>query len=154
GSIYFVFLPSIFTTLCAGAVQRRIGARLALLLGLAVAAMGLPLLLSSHLSLLLAGMALIASGTFFAQAVATSFVSRSAMFDRAAASGIYLASYFIGGLIGTAVLGRAFEAFGWPATVAGVGAALVTAMLLSFRLERAPANSKDASPLAPDTPKL
>jgi MFS family permease len=79
----------------------------------------------------LTGLALIGIGTFFAQAVATGFVGRAAGADRGAASGLYLASYFSGGLVGTAVLGFAFDAWGWPACVAGVGAALVVALFLS-----------------------
>ena len=54
-------------------------------------------------------MVLVAVGTFFAQALATGFVSRAAKSNRAAASGIYLASYFAGGLIGSAVLGQIFD---------------------------------------------
>jgi dipeptide/tripeptide permease len=59
------------------------------------------------------------------------------MRDRSAASGIYLASYFIGGLVGTAVLGQIFGRLGWPATVAGIGLALALAAFLSLRLHTA-----------------
>ena len=44
--------------------------------------------------------------------------------DRGSASGIYLACYFFGGLVGTAVLGQLFDRLGWAACVAGIGAAL------------------------------
>ncbi len=47
---------------------------------------------------------------------------------------MYLASYFIGGLVGTAVLGQVFDRLGWPATVVGIGAALGVAAILSLRL--------------------
>jgi predicted MFS family arabinose efflux permease len=76
GVIYFVFLPSILTTPLAGKAANKLGARNAILSALAAAALGLPLLLSSHLTLVLAGMVLVAVGTFFAQALATGFVSR------------------------------------------------------------------------------
>lgn len=107
------------------------------LAALATAGLGLPLLLSHYLALVLAGMVLVAAGTFFAQALATGFVSHTAMRDRSAASGIYLASYFIGGLVGTAVLGQIFDRLGWPATVAGIGLALALAAFLSLRLHTA-----------------
>ena len=55
--------------------------------------------------------------------------------DRGAASGIYLASYFFGGLVGSAVLGQLFDHYGWAACVAGIAAALAVAALLTFRLE-------------------
>jgi hypothetical protein len=80
------------------------------------------------------GLALVAVGTFFAQATATGFVGRTAMIDRGSASGLYLASYFLGGLVGSAVLGQAFDRLGWKACVAGIGAALAIGALLSTRL--------------------
>ena len=45
---------------------------------LALAAIGLPLMLSSHLSQVLLGMVLVGVGTFFAQASATGFVGQAA----------------------------------------------------------------------------
>src|SRR5262249_60614358 len=45
GFVYFVFLPSIVTTLLAGQAVARLGTRPVLWLALAVAGMGLPLLL-------------------------------------------------------------------------------------------------------------
>ena len=79
-------------------------------------------------------MVLMGVGTFFAQATATGFVSRAATVDRGAASGIYLACYFLGGLVGTAVLGQVFDRLGWTATVIGVGAVLAVAAALTARL--------------------
>jgi YNFM family putative membrane transporter len=136
GVIYFVFLPSILTTPLAGGVAARLGTRNAMLAALAVAALGLPLLLAGGLPSVLSGMVLVAVGTFFAQALATGFVSRTATHDRSAASGMYLASYFVGGLVGTAVLGQVFDRWGWPATVAGIGAALLVAAALVLRSVR------------------
>jgi len=80
------------------------------------------------------GMMLIAIGTFFAQATVTGFVGHTAARDRGAASGIYLASYFSGGLVGSAVLGQLFDRFGWAACVAGIAVALAVAAMLAVRL--------------------
>jgi predicted MFS family arabinose efflux permease len=82
----------------------------------------------------LAGLTLVGVGTFFAQATATGFVSRAATTDRGSASGLYLASYFSGGLVGSAVLGQVFDRYGWEACVTGVGIALAIAAFLAFRL--------------------
>jgi predicted MFS family arabinose efflux permease len=84
-----------------------------------------------------ARLALVGIGTFFAQATATGFVSRTATGDRGQASGIYLASYLFGGLVGSFVLGQIFDRFSWAACVAGIGAALAVAALLTTKL-RAP----------------
>ncbi len=134
GFVYFVFLPSIVTTLLAGKVVEMLGMRLSLWGGLAIAALGLPLMLSSHLADVLAGMVLVGVGTFFAQACATGFVGRAAQTNRGIASGTYLACYFFGGLIGSAVLGQLFDHFGWLACVAGVGAALGMGCVLTTKL--------------------
>lgn len=113
GLSYFVFVPAVILTPMAGRAVERVGARRALWAGLGSAAVGLPLLATGALPAILAGMVLVGSGTFFAQAVATGFVSRVAD-DKAAASGGYLACYFFGGLVGTAVLGQVFDTAGWP----------------------------------------
>jgi len=84
----------------------------------------------------LIGLALIGVGTFFAQATATGFVSRAAMGDRAAASGIYLACYFLGGLVGSAVLGQVFDRLGWTACVAGLAIALAIGAGLATLLKK------------------
>ena len=142
GFVYFVFLPSIVTTPLAGTVARRLGARSTIWGALAVAGAGLPLLLAHNLAVIIVGLALVGVGTFFAQACATGFVGHAAQGDRAAASGIYLASYFFGGLVGTALLGQVFDYFGWPACVGAIAAALAAAALLAVRLEMPAANGR------------
>jgi predicted MFS family arabinose efflux permease len=134
GLVYFVFLPSVVTTLLAGKAVALFGMRPSLWGGLIVAALGLPLMLSSHLADVLAGMVLVGVGTFFAQACATGFVGQAARTNRGVASGTYLACYFFGGLVGSAVLGQLFDHFGWLACVAGVGAALVLGCVLTASL--------------------
>jgi len=135
GFVYFVFAPSIVTTPLAGAAVAKLGARRTFWAAIAVAIAGLPMLVVPSLPLVLGGLALVGVGTFFAQAVATGFVGRAASADRGSASGIYLACYFAGGLVGSAVLGQAFDHLGWAACVTGVGLALGLAALLGARLK-------------------
>jgi MFS family permease len=141
GFIYFVFLPAMALTPLAGRAVQRFGTRPAFWGALLVAALGLPLLILPNLSAVLIGMVLVGAGTFFAQACATGFVGRAATSDRGSASGLYLASYFFGGLIGSAVLGLIFDMFGWTACVAGIAAALLVAALLAIFLK---------TPMAPE----
>jgi len=145
GFVYFVFLPSIFTTLMAGRVAQRFGMRPTVWGSLALAGVGLPLLLAPNLALVLSGMVLVAVGTFFAQALATGFVGQAAATDRGSASGIYLASYFFGGMVGTAVLGQLFDRVGWAACVIGIGLALAVAALLATQLRLTPATDPRAN---------
>src|SRR5262245_37637506 len=134
GFVYFVFLPSILTTPFAGAVARRIGTRPTFWSALALAGLGLPLLLLPSLLAVIVGLMLVGIGTFFAQATATGFVGQAATADRGSASGIYLACYFFGGLVGTAVLGQIFDRFGWWTCVMGIALALATAAYLAIHL--------------------
>jgi predicted MFS family arabinose efflux permease len=135
GFVYFVFLPSIITTPFAGRAVDRFGTRPTLWGALALAGVGLPLLVLSNLSAVIAGLMLVGVGTFFAQAAATGFVGRATTADRGSASGIYLACYFFGGLVGSAVLGQLFDQFGWTVCVAGIAISLAVAGLLAVRLK-------------------
>jgi predicted MFS family arabinose efflux permease len=141
GLVYFVFAPSMVTTPLAGRIANRFGPRPSFWGSLGLACAGLPLLLAPNLVAVLAGLVLLGVGTFFAQATATGFVGRAARSDRAAASGLYLTSYYLGGLVGAALLGQVFDALGWPATVAGVGAALIAAAVFAAFLRPATAGA-------------
>ena len=145
GLVYFVFLPSMITTPLAGKIAARYGARLSFFGSLGLALLGLPMLLSPSIPVVLAGLAIVGVGTFFAQATATGFVGRAAKHDRAAASGLYLSSYYLGGLVGAALLGRVFEAFGWAATVAAIGASIALAGALAAMLKSSTAEPARAA---------
>ncbi|RUW38018.1 MULTISPECIES: MFS transporter [unclassified Mesorhizobium] len=138
GAVYFVFLPSMLTTPLAGRVASGLGPRVGVGATLALAIAGLLLLLTPSLPIVLAGMALVASGTFLAQAIATGHVSRTASRDRAAASGIYLASYYAGGLAGSFLIGQIYDRVGWTACVAALVAVLAAAIAVARTL-RTPA---------------
>jgi MFS transporter, YNFM family, putative membrane transport protein len=152
GLVYLVFVPSVVTTPFAGVVARRIGVRPAFSAGMATALAGLPLLLAPRLAPILAGLALVGIGTFFAQAVTTGFVGRAAETDRASASGIYLACYYVGGLAGSALPGLLFERYGWPACVAATAAALALAALLGTALRLPEPGARGAAPSRDMTP--
>ena len=145
GFVYLVFLPSIVTTPAAGRIVRRLGTQKVMRTGLILALLGLPLLLIHSLAPILSGLVLVGVGTFLAQATATGFVSRAATADRGTASGLYLAFYFLGGLVGAAVLGQLFDKIGWTACVTGIAAALLvaTAITPSLRLPQQPRDHRN-----------
>ena len=134
GFVYFVFLPSIVTTPLAGRAVLAFGTRPTVWSALALAALGLPLMLVGNLMAVLIGMVLVGVGTFFAQAATTGFVGQAATADRGSASGLYLACYFLGGMAGTLVLGQIFDRSGWAACIAGIALSLLAAAALTYRL--------------------
>ena len=136
GLVFLVFLPSMITTPLAGAVARMKGPGRACSISLAVALLGLVLLLVPNLFVVMLGMTLVGVGTFFAQAVATGHVGRIARGHKAAASGLYLSSYYCGGLAGAAVIGILFDSYGWAAAVGGVFVALGLEAFLGWGLRQ------------------
>lgn len=138
GLIYFVFLPSLFTTPLGGLIAHRLGAGVGIIVTLFFAVLGLIALLSNSLGVVLVGLAMIAIGTFLAQALATSQVGRIAGTEKAAASGAYLASYYTGGLFGSLLVGQLYDHFGWNACVLALVATLALAMLFASALRAEP----------------
>ena len=134
GLVFLVFAPSMVTTPAAGRITDRFGPAVTVPASLAIALLGLVLLLLPSFVAILAGMTLVGIGTFFAQAVATGHVGRIAEGDKAAASGLYLSAYYCGGLFGAAAIGQLFDRLGWFAAVGGVFAALGLAALLGLSL--------------------
>lgn len=140
GLVYFVFVPAILTTPFAGYFVRRLGPRIPFWGASMVALFGLPLLLSENLGAVLSGLVLVGAGTFFAQAVATGFVGRAAATDRAAASGIYLSCYYLGGVAGSALLGQVFDYSGWTACVIVIAITLMLCIALASAMKIAEDN--------------
>ncbi len=135
GLVYFVFLPAIVTTPMAGSAVARFGTRPTFVVSIIFATAGLMLTLSSSMVLLLVGLACVGVGTFFAQAATTAFVGHAADGDRATASGLYLASYYFGGLIGSLVLGLVFANQGWQGCVLIIAGSLFVATVIARHLK-------------------
>jgi predicted MFS family arabinose efflux permease len=126
GIVYLVFSPSLFVTLAVGVAVRQFGYRIAFVAGASLSLLGASLTMVEVLPLVLLGLALVAAGLFFSQAVATAFTGHVALSARGAASGLYLAAYYAGGLCGAWLMGVAFGMFGWLgcAVLAAAGSAL------------------------------
>lgn len=144
GLVYFVFLPAMVTTPLAGRAASRLGPRPTFFASLGLALAGLPLLLAGTIAPVVGGLVLVGIGTFFAQATATGFVGRAARADRAAASGMYLASYYLGGLAGAAIVGQVYDRLGWPPAVGVIGGSLMAAAGLAATLRPATAGARVA----------
>jgi predicted MFS family arabinose efflux permease len=118
GALFAVYLLGLVVTPLGGRLVDRAGHRAALVGAAAMSSLGLALTLVPHLAAIVLGLALASSGTFVAQATATSFVGTRATGGRAAASGLYLSFYYAGGALGAVAPARAYEAAGWPGCIA------------------------------------
>ncbi len=136
GLVYFVFLPAVFTTPMAGRAVRKRGTYMAFVMSMAIAVAGLIALLTSSLTVVIIGLSAVGVGTFCAQAVVSGQIGAVATADRATASGLYLTSYYFGGLIGAAVIGRVFTTSGWNTAVCALIAVTVVSMVVARPLNR------------------
>jgi YNFM family putative membrane transporter len=145
GLVFRCFVPSLATTPAAGPLGARLGSARTAAIALLCAAAGASLSLVADVRAIVPGLVLFSSGIFLAQAVATSFVGRAARFERASASGLYLSTYYTGGIAAAAVIGVLYErfgvlyeSFGWSAAVIGVLLCLSMALALTRHLTDEP----------------
>ena len=118
GEMYLVFLPAILTTPFAARTATKFGYAKSITAAAGCAFIGLLLTLNSGLVSVLFGMMLIGMAAFYAQALATSYCGMVAQGGRTSSAGLYLASYYTGGLAATVVLGPVYETYGWTGLVA------------------------------------
>ena len=88
-----------------------------MLIGAAMAIVGMPLVASGLLWLTLPGVALFTYGFFTVHSVASGWVGALAPRARGEASGTYLACYYLGSSILGYLSGHVMHAFGWTGLV-------------------------------------
>jgi MFS transporter, YNFM family, putative membrane transport protein len=129
GSIFFVYLIGAVITPLVGHFGDRIKGRVTLASALATSAFGVLLTLASPLWVVMLGITLCASGVFVCQIVTNRAVGLRSKGSRAAAVGLYVTCYYLGGFVGSVAPGLLWAWGGWPACVALIGGVLVTASL-------------------------
>jgi len=133
-SVYLVYAAGVLSSRVAGRLSGRIAPRTLIAVGLAVEAAGMALTVARPLALVVLGLVVLVVGTFIAQAVAPAFVNMTAETAKGGASALYLTSYYVGGTLGAALPGLAWQAAGWSGVVAACVAATVVAMLANALL--------------------
>lgn len=143
GSIFCVYLLGLIVTPLSGRLLDRSGIRATSTLALMFSLSGLALTLSSHLWVVIIGLAFFSSGNFIFQASATVQIGVNAGRARSSAAGLYVTLYYVGGSLGATVLGWVWLWHGWHACVAALACASVATLgfgfLSSTPTERIPA---------------
>lgn len=134
GSIFIVYLVGVVVTPLTVKSVALIGRRRLVALSIAGWIGGLLLTLSGSLAAILAGLALATGCGFTCQSCSTSYVALTAQQARSSAVGLYVTVYYLGGSIGAAVTGIAWNLAGWSGCVAFVAAVLllVAGLVLFF----------------------
>jgi YNFM family putative membrane transporter len=127
-SVYLVYAAGVVSSRTAGRASGRIPPRTLIAAGLAVEAAGMALTAARPLALVVAGLVVLVVGTFTAQAVAPAFVNVTAETAKGGASALYLTSYYVGGTLGSALPGLAYERAGWNGVVATCAGATLVAL--------------------------
>ncbi len=137
GNVFFVYLVGVVATPLAGRLIDRAGHRTALLLALGASACGILLTLVPSVAAIVAGLGVMSTGVFAAQAASQGYIGIVARERRSTAAALYLTVYYTGGGLGAVVPAVVWARGGWPATVALiVGVQLVAAALTALAWTR------------------
>ncbi|MEY9876491.1 YNFM family putative membrane transporter [Streptacidiphilus sp. MAP12-33] len=126
-SIFVVYLVGTVTSAGSARIAARLGRRGALYAAITTTSAGLLLTLPESLPLTLLGLVLITAGFFTGHCVASAAVGRTATHDRAQASALYMAAYYVGNSLGGALGASAYHGSGWTGTVSVALAAMLLA---------------------------
>ena len=132
GLLFVVYLAGAVVSPLAGRWIDRVGHRATLTVGYAAAIAGILLTLIPSIPVIMIGLALCCSAVFTAQAASNSYIGTVTSEARAAAVGLYVLFYYIGGSAGAAIPGYFWNAGGWPACVALIGVQVITVTLASL----------------------
>jgi predicted MFS family arabinose efflux permease len=130
GLVFTVYLVGALVTPIAGRAIDRRGHRFALTMAMLGGAAGISLTLVPRLPIVLAGLAMCCTGVWIAHSSATSYIGTVAKEARAAAVGLYVIFYYLGGSFGSELPGHFWSRGGWPACVG----LIVTVQLITVAL--------------------
>jgi predicted MFS family arabinose efflux permease len=117
GWLFVVYLVGAAVTPFAGRWIDLRGHRAGLAWGVSVGVVGALLTLTPWLWGIVAGLALVATGVFVAQATASSYIGAVTRHDRGLAVGLYSSFYYVGGTLGGALPALFWDTGGWGACV-------------------------------------
>lgn len=138
-ALFFVYLIGLAVTPAAGYLITRVGLRAGITGAICCAIAGVLLTLDPSLRVVIAGLALLASGVFIAQTASSSHLRVAAPPGaRVTAAGLYLTCYYLGGAAGGVVPGLFWAWGGWPACVGFIVAMQALALAIALLGWRTP----------------
>jgi YNFM family putative membrane transporter len=144
--VFAVYLAGVVVSPVAGRAATKLPARRIIGFGLALAAASSAATLARPLWAIVTALVLFTFGMFIAQAVAPGFVNTSARGAKGGASALYLASYYVGGALGSALPGLAFARWRWAGVVGCSVIALAVALAVNATLCAAPLRAPRVAP--------
>jgi len=131
-ALFVVYLVGAVITPFAGRTIDQLGHRPALIIAFAGGILGVLLTLVYSVPVVMLGLAICCTGVFIANSAGSSYVGVVAREARAAAVGLYVTFYYMGGSFGSALPGRFWIHGGWPACVALVAGVQVLTIAIAL----------------------
>jgi MFS transporter, YNFM family, putative membrane transport protein len=100
GNVFFVYLVGVVVSPLAGRLIDRVGHRRAILFAIAVSSCGMLLTLVPSVATIVAGLALMSTGVFAAQAASQGYIGVVTVEHRSTAAALYLTAYYTAGGLG------------------------------------------------------
>jgi YNFM family putative membrane transporter len=147
-TIYVVYIAGVIVSPVAGRLSAHVPPRLVMAVGLVVAMAGMLATLLGPLWAIAGALVVLCLGMFTAQAVAPSFVNTTARTAKGGANALYLCFYYVGGTLGSALPGLAWQIWRWPGVVGVCVASLAVALVCNAALCREPGGAPGSSAAA------
>jgi len=130
GWIFIVFLVGMFSSVWMAKMADKYGRQKVLMISLLLTLIGACLTLDEWLWIKILGLPILTFGFFGSHSIASGWVGRRALHDKAQASSLYLFFYYAGSSIGGTMGGVFWSSLGWS----GVVGMIVIFMLIGFVL--------------------
>jgi YNFM family putative membrane transporter len=150
GFIFVLYIVGTFSSTWSGRKADVHGRGKMLRITLLIMTSGACLTLVTSLVIKILGIALFTFGFFGSHSIASSWVGRQALHDKAQASSLYLFFYYAGSSVGGTSGGAFWQTFGWVGVISLILVFLLLAFFLSIRLNlisRSGGQSKKLRPL-------
>lgn len=134
GFIFAVYIVGTFSSTWMGMLSDQYGKRKILQLSLLILLIGGSITLHANIWIKIAGIAIFTYGFFAGHSIASNWVGKLAVRDKAQAASLYLFSYYFGGSMGGTLGGTFYYQFGWPGVVVMMAVLSIVSLLLSVRL--------------------
>ncbi|WP_061809090.1 MFS transporter [Rossellomorea vietnamensis] len=134
GFIFIVYIVGTFSSTWMGMLADQYGKNKILPLSLIIMLAGVLTTLHPNLWVKIIGIAVFTYGFFAGHSIASSWVGRLALHDKAQASALYLSAYYVGSSVGGTVSGSFYHQWNWPGVVWMIVTLSVISIGISMRL--------------------
>ncbi|MFC7440387.1 MFS transporter [Laceyella putida] len=136
GFIFVVYFVGMFSSVWMAKQANKYGSGKVLMISVFITLVGVYLTLSPDLWLKIIGLAITTFGFFGGHSIASSWVGRRALQNKAQASSLYLFFYYAGSSIGGTTAGVFWSSFGWGGVVGMITGFLLIALVVASLLAK------------------